>query len=184
MQRRPDIKALEQASERTLVLLTIAGDAPAFRELVLRHQGSLRTLLRRIADTPAHADDLAQAAFLKAWENLHKLRNTDAFAGWLRRIALNLAFDDLRRKDRNFASLDIDTKAAPESVEERLDLDAALRRLSVPARTCVLLFHGENLSHAEIAAETGMPLGTVKSHITRATPLLREWLRDWRNADG
>jgi RNA polymerase sigma factor (sigma-70 family) len=179
-----DLQSLEQAEERKLVLLATAGDGSAFRELVLRHQGRIRTLLRRITGNPALADDLAQAAFIKAWENLGKLREPGAFSGWLRRIALNLALDDARRSRLDVLSLEIETPTEAPAIDERLDLDAALKRLSVPARTCILLFHGQELSHAEIAAETGMPLGTVKSHIARATPLLREWLRDWRKVDG
>jgi DNA-directed RNA polymerase specialized sigma24 family protein len=56
--------------------------------------------------------------------------------------------------------------------------------LKFDARLCVLLFHGEELSHAEIAEQTGIPVGTVKSHIARATPILRAALQAWRKSDG
>src|SRR6185436_17820659 len=145
MAREPNPPSLEGAEERRLVMLAITGDGPAFRELVLRHQGRIRTMLRRIVDSPAHADDLAQAAFLKAWQNLRTLRDTNAFASWLRRIAVNLALDDMRRDYLEVEQLGAEVPAAPDAVEERLDLDTALKRLSVPARTCILLFHGQNL---------------------------------------
>jgi DNA-directed RNA polymerase specialized sigma24 family protein len=165
MTRESEPKLVEDAEERRLVMLAIADDGPAFRELVLRHQGRIRTLLRRLTDSPAQADDLAQAAFLKAWENLRTLRDASAFASWLRRIAVNLALDETRRNVPNEQPLDSEIPSAPQAI------DAGF-------------FHGQDLSHAEIAAETGMPLGTVKSHIARATPLLREWLRDWRKTNG
>lgn len=179
--KRADLKLRE---DRALVAFAIAGDDAAFREIVLRHQPRLRALLRRLTGNAALADDIAQTAFFKAWQNLRTLRTPDQLGAWLRRIALNAAMDAMRVKT-NDARLDDDAHVAPAvASDERLDLDTALARLSFPARTCVLLFHGENMSHADIAAETNMPLGTVKSHIARATPLLRAWLKDWRPTHG
>jgi RNA polymerase sigma-70 factor (ECF subfamily) len=57
-----------------------------------------------------------------------------------------------------------------------LDLDAALAMLPPDARLCVVLAYSEGMSHAEISGSTGMPLGTVKSHVTRGAARLRELL--------
>ena len=57
-----------------------------------------------------------------------------------------------------------------------MDLDAALARLAPQPRLCVVLAYEEGLSHPEIAALTGMPIGTVKSHISRGAARLRDLL--------
>ena len=63
---------------------------------------------------------------------------------------------------------------------ERLDLDAALATLPPHVRLCVVLAYEEGLSHQEIAANTGLPLGTVKSHISRGAARLREVLVEYQ----
>ncbi len=182
-------ESVDHESDRVAALLAIAGDDGAFERLVRRHQSWLRAFLRRVCGNAAQADDLAQIAFLKAWKSIASLRNADTFKAWLRRIALNAAMDAMRGADPwSEALLDDEELAAPssamgvETAAERLDLERAMMKLSFAARTCVLLHLGEGMSHSEIAGETGMPLGTVKSHIARALPLLRSWLQDWREA--
>ena len=63
--------------------------------------------------------------------------------------------------------------------DRRLDLDAALARLPPGARLCVVLGYSEGMSHAEISETTGIPLGTVKSHIARGAARLPEILQDY-----
>ena len=65
-------------------------------------------------------------------------------------------------------------------VGEQLDLDAASMKLAPAARLCVVLPYHEGLSHSEISAATSIPLGTVKSHVTRGASQLRETLKDYR----
>lgn len=63
-------------------------------------------------------------------------------------------------------------------VTRRVDLERALAKLRPPERLCVVLAYAEGMSHGEIARATGMPLGTVKSHISRGAARLRGWLVD------
>jgi len=58
----------------------------------------------------------------------------------------------------------------------RIDLQTALEKLRPPERLCMVLAYAEGMSHAEIAKATRLPLGTVKSHVARATAKLRGWL--------
>lgn len=165
--------------ERIIVLRALAGDTASFQELVLIHQARIRSLIRRSLGDGA-ADDVAQEVFLKAWRKLSDLRDADAFAGWLRRITVHAIIDRVRtRPDLETALPDAlsETLASTASVADlRLDLHAALERLTPGQRLCILLVHGEGLTHREAADESGMPIGTVKSHIARATPMLRQWL--------
>lgn len=76
--------ALSSAAEAVVVALAAGGDDAAFTELVRRRQPSLRSLLLRLTREPALADDLAQQAFIVAWQKLPQLRLPGAFAGWPR----------------------------------------------------------------------------------------------------
>jgi RNA polymerase sigma-70 factor (ECF subfamily) len=131
----------------------------------------------------AEADDLAQDAFVKAWERIRDLETPAAFPGWFRRIAVTTFLMAKRKQKANFDSIDDGTFeiAAEESTPEaaagaRIDLQKALATLSDGERLCVTLNHGEGLSHSEIVDLTGIPLGTVKSHVLRGTDKLRRML--------
>jgi RNA polymerase sigma-70 factor (ECF subfamily) len=162
-----------------IVLRAVAGDDASFQELVLRHQARIRSLIRRSLGDDI-ADDIAQEVFLKAWRNLPRLRDARTFSGWLRRIAVHAIVDRVRARPDLKTPLTeaiIDTQASNVAPPEaRLDLQAALARLTPGQRLCIVLIHGEGLTHQEAADESGLPIGTIKSHIARATPLLRRWL--------
>jgi RNA polymerase sigma factor (sigma-70 family) len=170
--------------EPSVVALASAGEEPAFAELVRRRQALTRNMLARLCRNPTLADDLAQEAFLQAWRQLPTLRTYEAFGGWLRQIAVN-AWLQHRRK-RGETALDdaqTDEPFTEPSVGERLDLLAALQTLSPAVRLCVVLAHSEGLSHSEIAETTGMPLGTVKTHVNRGSARLRELLSAYRDRE-
>ncbi|MEQ1618897.1 MAG: sigma-70 family RNA polymerase sigma factor [Terricaulis sp.] len=174
---------LAQASEAALILAAQARDQAAFGELVKRRQGWTRALLRRMcAGNHAEADDLAQEAFVRAWDKLKDLETPAAFSGWFRRIAVTTFLMAKRKQRAIFEEIDdssplADENSTPESAAgAKIDLERALTRLSEAERLCVTLNHGEGLSHSEIVDVTGLPLGTVKSHVNRGTEKLRRIL--------
>ncbi|HWA50550.1 MAG TPA: sigma-70 family RNA polymerase sigma factor [Dongiaceae bacterium] len=170
------------AAEAALVLASQARDQGAFAELVRRRQGWARALLRRMCSNAAEADDLAQEAFIKAWDNMRSLETPAAFPGWFRRIAVTTFLMAKRKQKAIFEVID---DASPVAAEDsspeaaagaKIDLERALAKLSDAERLCVTLNHGEGLSHSEIVELTGLPLGTVKSHVLRGTEKLRRML--------
>lgn len=164
---------------RKCVLRAMAGSDEAFGELVRAHQGPLIALLTRVCGSRAAAEDAAQAAFVKAWRNIRMLRDADLFRPWLRRIAMRAAVDAARmRGSVDVLDEDIGGEHAAIGVDVRLDLEAALAKLSFAQRASVLLSYGEGLSHSEIAEELNMPVGTVKSHVARGVRMLRQFLSD------
>jgi RNA polymerase sigma factor (sigma-70 family) len=175
------VRALGQVAEATVVALAMSGDAAAFAELVQRRQSALRNLLRRLSRDPSLADDLAQITFIKAWRALPQLRSVSAFGGWLRRLAVNTWLEHLRAAPPPALPLEAAEPFAALAVIEtpgaQVDLDAALAQLASDERLCVVLGYSEGMSHAEISASTGLPLGTVKSHIKRGSERLRSLLR-------
>lgn len=170
---------LTQAEEGALVLAIKARDQRAFAELVRRRQGWMRALMRRMCGNAALADDLAQEAFMKAWDKIAGLEQVAAFSGWLRRVAVTTYLMDKRRARAVFEELDErnppqDEQPSPaNAAQAKLDLERALAHLTAPERLCVSLNHGEGMSHGEISDSTGLPLGTVKSHVARGTEKLR-----------
>jgi RNA polymerase sigma factor (sigma-70 family) len=175
--------AAGSATDAELILAVLErDDRRAFAELVNRHQGTVRSVLRRLArgDT-ALADDLAQETFVLAWRNLRAFRFEARFSTWLYRIAFN-AWRSEARKKREVA-IDIDHDAPPGDREEaydelpdvaaRVDLERAMAILSDGERACLAACYCADLSHEEAAEALGLPLGTVKTHIMRAKAKLR-----------
>jgi RNA polymerase sigma-70 factor (ECF subfamily) len=171
--------ARASAHDLDLVALAAAGGREAFGELVRRHGSAVRGLLRRMGADPALADDLAQDAFLAAFEQIGDFRGDGTFQSWVKRIAARLYVRRWRRDART------DLMAEPPEQDpagqaggeagaaDRIDLDEALRDLSDVERVCVTLCYGGGLSHTEAAQALNAPLGTVKSHVKRGLDKLR-----------
>lgn len=164
-----------------LVALAAAGGRAAFGELVRRHGSAVRGLLRRMGADVATADDVAQDAFLIAFQRVAEFRGEGAYAGWVKRIAARLY---LRRRKRSAREvLEAEPAAADEAsphgeldAARRMDLDEAMKTLSEAERLCVSLCFGAGLSHSEAAEALDTPLGTVKSHVKRGLDKLRSRL--------
>ena len=160
-----------------LAQLAAAGGRQEFGELVRRHGSAVRALLRRMGAEAATADDIAQDAFLQAFERVAEFRGEGAFSSWVRRIAARL-YLKRRRKDAQLVleaePREPDTPASLLDGAGRIDLDDALKALSAPERLCVSLCYGAGLSHTEVAEALNTPLGTVKSHVKRGLDKLRE----------
>jgi RNA polymerase sigma factor (sigma-70 family) len=172
-------------SDPDLILRCLKGDdTAAFGDLVLRHQSAVRRFLRHLLrGDSARADDLAQETFILAWRGLAGHRGGSPFGTWLLGIAYNL-FRNERRSRRNDPGLDAgcEVAAAPPTgnlADLHQDLAAALDRLPADERTALALGFQFSLTHEEIAATTGWPLGTVKTHISRGKERLRGMLAAW-----
>lgn len=140
--------------------------------------------MRRLSGDVALADDLAQDAFLHAWQKLAGLRDPGAFGTWLRQIAVNIWLQHARRHRipmdaiEDFpAALNAPSEGGMANAASRIDLESALAKLRPAERLCIVLAYAEGMSHGQIADVTGLPLGTVKSHVARATAKLRVVLK-------
>lgn len=183
--------ATESIADGVLVARARAGDdRHAYAELVRRHQGPVRALLRRLCrEDHALADDLAQETFVQAWRKLDTFRADAAFATWLYRIAYN-AFLMHARGRRETVSLDdlpVAAEPTPTASPEvnavtSGDVRRALGVLSPAERAAIVQCYYLDRSHEEAAYVLGCPVGTVKSHIFRARHKLREALADWAPA--
>ena len=181
MQSRLSAAELREAADALVIALACAGDDQAFTEIVRRRHARVRRFMYRLCRRPALGDDLAQQVFLKMWRSLPGLRAAAAFDGWLKRIMVTTWLEELRRDKLELAreAEDADFGSRRDTTGERMDLDAALAQLPAEPRLCVVLAYDEGLTHPEIAALTDMPIGTVKSHISRGAERLRELLAEY-----
>jgi len=124
------------------------------------------------------ADDLAQQVFLQVWLKLRTLKEAAAFGGWLKKLAISIWLQHLRKNDalRHTEEFEDSYLRHNETTGAAMDLDDALAILPEAARLCIVLSYHEGMSHGEIAETTELPVGTVKSHINRGTARLREFL--------
>lgn len=181
MESRLALGDLQKAADTLVIALACAGDDGAFAEVLRRRQTRVRKFMYHLCRQTALGDDLAQQVFLKAWRSLGQLRSAAAFDGWLKRIMVSVWLDEVRRGEVATVSDDaLESLAAHhDATAARMDLDAALLTLPPDMRLCVVLAYNEGMSHVEIVALAGLPLGTVKSHIARGAARLREILADY-----
>ena len=152
------------------------GERRAFGELARRHGSAVRYLLRRMGAQAAEADDVAQDAFLTAFERITEFRGEGTFAGWVKRIAARAYLRRIQKERRTVAFAEgeeEEIEVHDADTDRRIDLDEALKGLSAPERLCVSMCFGAGLSHAEAAEALNLPLGTVKSHVKRGLEKLR-----------
>lgn len=167
-----------KSAEVVLVGLARKGDRRAFAEIVNRRQLWIRNLMRRLSGDATLADDLAQQVFLQAWKSVAHLRRPGSFGPWLKRLAINTWLQHLRKRDplRHAEEHDETRQPQRDSSDVAMDLDRALATLPDPVRLCIVLSYHEGMTHDEIMETTGIPVGTVKSHVRRGTLRLQEQL--------
>lgn len=171
-------RSLADHHDVELAALAAAGGRREFGELVRRHGSAVRGLLRRMGAQPALADDIAQDAFVQAFQRIAEFRGEGAFAAWVKRIAARLYIRNRTKDARYVAELQSEEAAPATDFAGKVDLDEALKTLSEPERLCVSLCHGAGMAHPEIATALNLPLGTVKSHVKRGLDKLRARLEE------
>ena len=163
-----------------IVLRCQAGERIAFEELFEMYQPRLKYYVRRLNGGDSGADDMLQDIWLTVFKKIHKLKNTEAFAVWLYRIARNKVYSGFRRKER-FVSLPEESEfpVSPGSepafdANDAKNLHKALKKLKPYHREVLTLSFVEQMPYQSIADIVGCSVGTVKSRIFYAKQSLRE----------
>lgn len=162
-----------------------------FIEQVAAEQESLRRFLRGLCGGDGfRADDIAQEALLKAYLSFERFEERARFSTWLFRIAYNCWHDHLRMSEREAGSVDAlegidssgidDDGASADRRFEHQQLYLAIGSLSPQEKAVILLFYMEEKSIKEIEAVTGLPSGTVRSHLSRGRKHLKKFLSTMR----
>lgn len=161
------------------------GDQAAFEQLYRTHSKRIYALCWRLCGNDASlAEDMAQEAFVRAWNKLHLFRGDSAFGTWLHRLTVNVVLSDrrirLRRVNRESPMDEVVERTATGAAGVRADLvsdlEQAIAGLPERARTVLVLYDIEGYRHAEIAQATGMAIGSSKAQLHRARMLMRQAL--------
>jgi len=164
-----------ERSDGQLVQRTRGGDREAFGALVDRYRDMAYGLGYHLTGEFEAARDLAQEAFVQAYVRLGQLREPEKFAGWLRRIVVNVHRMQQRRREVTTVALD-DQAAAPQRPPSEIEVVVrdALSKLREPERLALTLHYINGYSHAEIGGFLGVRPETVKTRLARARQRLRE----------
>lgn len=162
-------------SDEVLVRAFVEGDERAFDELVLRYQRRVYAICYRYFGNAADAEDAAQEAFLALLRHAATYSGAASFSTWMYRVASNACNDLARKRARRpqLAAVPVeDTADETEDLLSRrelaLDLAAALDVLEPELRAVVVAHDVDGIPYADIAARSGVPVGTIKSRIHRA----------------
>ena len=191
----------DKRGDAELVAAVVDGDQAAFALLFDRHRASVRQHLLGILRDAATADDLTQEVFLRLWDRAGQWKAEAAFRSWLHRIATNLALNHLRTvKRRREQPIEIpqlqeddeeespvpawmidDSAPRPDEALDRAErrrlLDRSVEQLSAEKREVFRRVYDDHMEAREVAAELGIPEGTVKSRMHHAR---KEIARSWQ----
>ena len=165
-----------------LLLQVGRGDREAFAQLYSLTRGAVYALALSLLRDAHEAQDVAQDAFVKVWENASSYRPQGSPMAWLLTVARNLARSRLRRSERQTTLDEAEWNAIPAAApdvshEDRLVLQDALAQLGAEEGQIVLLHAVTGLKHREIAQLLELPLSTVLSKYHRGLKKLKALMK-------
>ena len=193
-------RSLERCSTEELLVRSQCGDLEARHVLMGRYQSIIYSTASRMASTRQDAEDLATDIYLHVFSVINSCKNIQTLPGWIKRVATNVVYQSWRKKGRQplQSSLEAVVEAAGDGIlgtdesanpatmllertiqEERsARLQAALTSLPAHQRVLCDLHYNQTKSFEEIAQETGLPIGTIKSRLFRARETMQRKLGD------
>ncbi len=178
--------------ESQLLDMAKTGSLPAFEELISLYEKKVFNYCYRMTNCREDAEDLTQEVFLKVYRSLPSFKGNSQFSTWLYRIAHNICIDKFRKQKAVVVPLvkgeedeerEIQLKAegpSPEDIllskEQQSVIQKGIESLKPDYRSVIVLRDIQHYSYEEIADILKLPLGTVKSHISRARAALRQAL--------
>lgn len=182
-----DIRIAAVTSADPLIQAVARGDRTAFKELYLLESSRLYGIALHIVRSREVAADVLQETFVQVWQNAARfVPDRGNGAAWLTGIVRFRALDAVRRLGREIPSDDplLGDEASEPDIAEKIDaateaaaLKRCLKLLDERSRRCIVLAFVDGLSHSEIAARIGAPLGSVKSWVRRGLLSLRGCLQ-------
>lgn len=179
-----------ELSNAELVVLAQRKDEMALNHLLRRNKRAIINKLYKLAPDWTDTSDLVQEVNIRIWRFINQLRNPNSFRTWLNQLVVNVFYDELRKRPRDFQIVSLDepmpgdagedssTRDIKDSSRQPEDviltnelsevLNDAMSGISDQFRTVAVLRDVEGLSYEEIAKLTNTELGTVKSRIARA----------------
>ena len=157
------------------------GNELAAFNLYNSYSKAMYNTLTRITNDQEVAKDLLQEAFAKAFRRINDLEEPKAFAGWLKRIVVNLGLEYARKKKFYFEDIENQNQLESEEVDDKLiddnTLHHAIKELPDGCRTILCLHLLEGYKHKEIAEQLGISESTSKTQFRHAKKLLKNKLQ-------
>lgn len=184
--------------EKKLILQSKSGDVESFERLVKTYQKMAYNVAYRIMGNEEDAKDMTQEALIKVYKNIKGFRMDASFSTWLYRIVMNTCKDELRKKKMKVISIDQpidtgdgqmqmdieDTGLHPDEIlisrETQTEVHEALQNVSEKNRIVVVLRDIKGFSYSEISDIIDVPVGTIKSRISRGRQELKAVLMNKR----
>jgi RNA polymerase sigma-70 factor (ECF subfamily) len=153
---------------------------------------SMTSVCMRYCKDREEANDMVQEGFIKVFKNLTRYEFKGSFEGWMRRIFVNNAIDNIRRKKKDhlllgedekmdaFAEFDLDPFESDTELDPKMVMDA-IQKLTPAYKAVFSLYVIEEYSHKEIAEMLNISVGTSKSNLAKAKQNLRKFLHDAYN---
>jgi RNA polymerase sigma-70 factor (ECF subfamily) len=195
------VRQLEADTDWQIVRQVQSGDVAAFDKLVVKYRERVFGVIYNMTSNREDTADLAQDAFIKAFQSIHRFQGQSSFFTWLYRIAVNSTLTHLRKSRlRSFFSFEKihEEDANVEILKQLTDkrggdrelfvkelqekLNEAMQKLSIKHRTVVTLFEIDGLGHEEIAEIMECSVGTVRSRLHYAKQLLQAELQAYTRA--
>lgn len=177
-----------ERSDTDLVTLSLDGQREAFSELVVRHQHAVFNLAYRMTNSHQDAADLAQEAFIRAFQKLYSYKPAYSFRNWVMGICANLARNRFRSETRRRT---LETRHVQEAVVDSPEpdprhalLEQALLRLPEQTRVPLVLKYMEDLSLEDIARTLRLGLSAVKMRLSRGREELLRHVRQLQGEEG
>jgi RNA polymerase sigma-70 factor, ECF subfamily len=183
------------SEDRKVIDACLNGQVSEFNRLVQRYQDRLFNSVLRVVNNKDDASDVVQESFLNAFQSLKSFKGDSEFFTWLYRIAFNAAITQRRKKRQNL-SLDAHDGESISPADESFDsqpgrpmerreieivVHRAINRLSEDHKTVIVLRDIDGLSYEELAEVLNVPIGTVRSRLSRARLELRNLLEEKEN---
>lgn len=180
---------MDGLTDEVLVQLCLNGDRTAFAEIVRRYQKQVFSLTYRLTNNAEDAQDLAQEAFLKIFQVLHKYDGQRPFFPWMYKVATNVCYTLLRKKPQQdvplekvieFAPLVPDSESQPEDYTEVREVQRlvqqAIAELPDNYRVPLVLRYLEEMTYQQIADTMDLPVSTIETRLFRGKALLQKRL--------
>jgi len=176
---------LDVFSEEQLVVRCRTGDRAAYGELVKLSVREVFAICLSAVGNAADAEDLAQEALVKGFQEIGRLRKGESFAPWMRRIARNLAVDFLRRRHvaQNAVETLVRDQQLPRRQDDHVELERALQRLDEKYRQAIVLYYFDGERTEAVAEKLEISPATVLTRLSRARQQLRQILAEHGDTD-
>jgi len=187
-------------TDKVLIERFISGDVSAFNTLVWRWEKTIYNFILRYLGDYELAKDVMQRTFIRAYKGLSKLKDGKKFSTWLFQIALNQCRDELKKRKRQFVSIDevhnedsteskkvshtvIDPDDGPAEITQKIEIASVLKKalqcIPEEQRVVIIMKEYHGLKFIEISEILSVPLNTIKSRMYYGLNSLRKVLQQW-----